>query len=139
MDLSKLREQLILDEGCERKPYLDTVGKRTIGVGRNLDDVGLSDDEITLMLDNDIKRATYMLDQRIPWWRKLDDVRQNVLANMAFNMGGKLFTFVNTLAAVKRGDYEGAAKGMKASKWATQTGARAERLANMMKKGTFDV
>ena len=54
MDKQRLIEQLRLHEGVEHKPYVDTVGKTTIGVGRNLDDVGLTDDEIDYLLDNDI-------------------------------------------------------------------------------------
>jgi lysozyme len=58
-----------------------------------------------------------------------------VLVNMAFNMGGGLLSFVNTLAAIQRGDYNAAANGMLASRWATQVGARATRLADMMRNG----
>ena len=52
MDKEKLIEQLRLHEGVEHMPYKDTVGKLTIGVGRNLDDRGLSDDEIDYILSN---------------------------------------------------------------------------------------
>jgi lysozyme len=136
-DWNWLAKQLEVDESRERHPYLDSVGKRTIGIGRNLDDVGLSDDEIDYLLANDIHRAEQLLDARLPWWRKLDEVRQGVLMDMAFNMGAQLFTFVNTLASVQRGDYAKAAKGMRASKWATQVGARAVRLATMMETGNY--
>ncbi|MGU3777520.1 hypothetical protein [Burkholderia metallica] len=67
--------------------------------------------------------------------RQLDPVRQRVVINMAFNMQGGLLTFTNTLAAMKRGDYAAAADGMLASKWAAQVGARATRLATMMRSG----
>jgi lysozyme len=137
---AKLYAELNTDEGRRYRPYRDSVGKLTAGVGRNLDDVPFSDDEIDLMLKNDVDRATAALDKNIPWWRTLNGVRQNVLANMCFNMGwgdGRkgLSSFINTLAKVKASDYAGAADGMLASKWATQVGARAQRLAKMMREG----
>ncbi|MBR7900866.1 glycoside hydrolase family protein [Burkholderia multivorans] len=134
-DRSALMAELTRDEGRRLKPYVDTVGKTTIGVGRNLTDVGISDAECDTMLSNDIDRTIAWLDLNLSWWRQLDAVRQRVVINMAFNMQGKLLTFVNTLAAMKRGDYAAAADGMLASKWAGQVGARATRLAAMMRSG----
>lgn len=134
-DRKQLIVELSRDEGKRLKPYVDTVGKTTIGVGRNLTDVGITDAECDLLLSNDIDRTVAWLDRNLSWWRQLDAVRQRVVVNMAFNMGGSLLTFTNTLAAMKRGDYAAAADGMLASKWATQVGARATRLATMMREG----
>lgn len=142
-DLARLYAQLELHEGRRRKPYHDTVGKLTIGVGRNLSDVGVSDDEIDLMLDNDVARAVGSLAAKLPWFVTLDVVRQRVLIDMTFNMGiDGLLEFRNTLAAVRRGDWRAAAAGMAKSKWARQVGDgpggrldRAERLQQMMSSG----
>ncbi|VVD96546.1 lysozyme [Pandoraea iniqua] len=134
-DMQTLIAELSRDEGRKLKPYIDTVGKTTIGVGRNLSDVGISDAECDAMLQNDIARTVGWLDRNVSWWRDLDAVRQRVVVNMAFNLGGGLLTFVNTLAAMRRGDYGAAADGMLASKWATQVGARAQRLSQMMRTG----
>ncbi|MCG1054651.1 glycoside hydrolase family protein [Mycetohabitans sp. B5] len=134
-DMPTLLSELSRDEGRRLKPYLDTVGKTTIGVGRNLTDVGIAESECDLLLENDVMHSVTWLDRHLPWWRSLDAVRQRVLINMAFNLGGKLLTFVDTLAAMQRGDYAKAANGMLASKWATQVGARAYRLATMMRTG----
>jgi lysozyme len=134
-NMSTLLSVLSRDEGRRLKPYLDTAGKTTIGVGRNLTDVGISEGECSLLLENDVMRSIMWLDRHLPWWRSLDAVRQRVIINMAFNMGRKLLTFANTLAAMQRGDYEAAANDMLASKWATQVGARAQRLASMMRTG----
>ncbi len=134
-DISALVTELRRDEDRRLKPYLDTVGKITIGVGRNLTDVGISSSECSILLENDIKRTLIWLDHHLPWWRTLDAIRQRVLINMAFNLGGKLLTFVNALAAIQRTDYAAAANAMLASKWATQVGARANRLADMMRTG----
>ncbi|WP_338862993.1 lysozyme [Mycetohabitans rhizoxinica] len=134
-DMPMLLLELNRDEGRRLKPYLDTVGKTTIGVGRNLTDVGIADRECDLLLENDVRRSVTWLDRHLPWWRNLDAVRQRVIINMAFNLGGKLLTFASTLAAMQRGDYAAAADGMLASKWAMQVGARAQRLATMMRTG----
>ena len=132
----RLIAQIILHEGKRSKPYKDTVGKLTIGVGRNLDDVGLFDDEIELLLINDLKRFERSLDKSLPWWRDLDEVRQRVIIDMCFNMGlGGLLGFKNTLAKIKAHDWAAARRGMLQSKWAKQVGARATRLADMMLTG----
>ncbi|EEE06843.1 glycoside hydrolase family protein [Burkholderia multivorans] len=134
-DAAALKAELTRDEGRRSRIYVDTVGKVSGGIGRNLTDKGFRDNEIDLMYQNDIAETEAWLDRNLPWWRSLDPVRQRVMMNMAFNMQGKLLTFVNTLAAIKRGDYAAAADGMLASKWASQVGARATRLASMMRSG----
>lgn len=136
MNRDALANQLIIDEGAKLKPYKDTVGKLTIGIGRNLDDVGISKAEALMMLDADIDKVCDQLDAVLPWWKSMTDRRQEVLANMAFNLGiNKLLGFVNTLRMMHAGDYKGAADGMLNSTWAKQVGARAERLAQMMREG----
>lgn len=131
-----LADELRRDEGVRPFPYADTVGKLTIGVGRNLSDRGLSDDEITYLLQNDIDLVIGDLNRGVPWWVELSPVRQRVLVNMCFNLGwSRLRGFRHTLAAVERGHYAAAAAGMRASKWARQVGARAERLARLMEIG----
>jgi len=131
-----LEAQLHLHEGSRRFPYRDTVGKLTIGVGRNLDDRGLSDDEISYLLQNDIRLVQEDLDRSLPWWRQMDEVRQRVLADMCFNLGiSRLLLFRNTLKAMKEGDYELAASGMRNSLWFKQVGGRAIRLVKMMETG----
>lgn len=131
-----LRAELVRDEGLRLKPYRCTAGKLSIGVGRNLDDVGISKDEALAMLDADIERTAGELDRRLPWWRHLDEVRQRVVLNMAFNIGvSGLLGFKRTLAAISAGKFEDAASEMLRSKWAEQVGERAQRLAAMMARG----
>jgi len=131
-----LSEDLERDEGLRLKPYADTVGKLTIGVGRNLDDVGISEVEARMMLQEDIRRATRGLDSRLPWWRSLCDERQDVLVNMAFNLGlSRLLGFKGTLAKMQAKDWAGAAAEMLDSAWAKQVGGRARRLSEQMRRG----
>ncbi len=139
-DRGLLAVELRRDEGVRSKPYVDTTGHTSIGVGRNLSAVGLLDAEIDLMLGHDIDRAAAELDRRWPWWRDLDPVRQRVLVNMTFNLGAAgLATFVRFLAAVRAGSYEVAAHEMASSLWHRQVGARAVRLEGMMIRGSTDV
>jgi lysozyme len=134
--ITRLRADLERDEGLRLKPYTDTVGKLTIGIGRNLDDKGISRDEAFVLLDNDIAECIGDLRGSFPWFDKLTEARQCVLINMRFNLGGKgLRTFKQTLMSIERGDYVGAARNMRISKWAGQVGARAKRLADMMESG----
>lgn len=134
MNRDRLIQQLYADEGMRLKPYVDTVGKITIGIGRNLSDVGISTTEAKALCDSDLDTVESDLDGRFPWWRTLSEERQEVLANMCFNMGiGKLFGFQNMIAALKAGNYEIAAAEMMNSGWALQVGDRAKRLAATMK------
>ena len=132
----QIRPMLARDEGSKAKPYLCTAGKITIGVGRNLDDVGLSPDEIGLLLENDIARAEMACRRLIPAFGSLTEPRQCAVVSMAFNLGeAGLSKFTNTLASINHGQWRAAAAGMRASLWAKQVGARAERLAVMMGDG----
>jgi lysozyme len=155
-DRAAMLEELVRDEGERLKVYRCTAGKLTIGVGRNLDDVGIfahetaalgitkgscARDGITkeqsrFLLNSDVDRVDRDLDRHLPWWRKLDPVRQRIMVNMAFNLGiGGLCGFKNTLAMIQGGNYASAAAGMMQSKWARQVGPRASRLSAMMKDG----
>lgn len=136
MDKQKLRDELTRDEKEMLTLYKDTVGKYTIGVGRNLSDRGINHEESQFMLDNDIKLVESDLNSKLPWWVNLTDNRQRVLANMCFNLGiNRLLGFKNTLEFIKTGEYNKAADGMLQSLWAKQVGERATRLSNMMRQG----
>jgi lysozyme len=136
--LDHLRQQLHRDEGLRLMPYTDTVGKLTIGVGRNLTDRGISDDEAQYLLDNDIAICIGELRSAYPWFDRLDEARQGVLVNMCFNLGmPKLAKFGTTLGLVRTGKYPQAAVAMLQSKWAQQVGNRAVRLAEQMRDGVW--
>jgi lysozyme len=131
----KLKLQLMRHEGIRLKPYQDTVGKWTIGVGRNISDKGITHDEAQFLLENDVDECIRDC-QSFPWFRDLDAVRQRVIVDMAFNLGiAGLRRFRQTLASVERGAYDDAAAGMLRSLWARQVKGRAVRLAEMMRTG----
>lgn len=135
--LERIKEQLIRHEGLRLKPYRCTAGKLSIGIGRNLDDCGISQTEAYVLLENDIQNCEKQLLDEIPEiYNGLDDVRKSVLLNMCFNLGIKgLLEFKNTLTFIAAGDWERAANGMLASKWAKQVGKRAIELSELMRKG----
>ena len=133
-DLARL---LTRHEGRRTHPYLDTTGRLTIGVGRNLTDRGLAGDEIDLLLANDIALARSICgDQFGAAFHAASTARQQALISMAFNLGGpRLAGFVRFHAAVMRGDWDAAAAEALDSRWATQTGRRATDIAAMLRSG----
>ncbi len=138
-DTPELRAELVRDEGLRAKAYTDTTGNLSIGVGRNLNAIGLRPDEIALLLSNDIAEAIAGLDAGAAWWRELDAVRGRVLVNMAFNLGWPgLAEFHTFLAAMQRGDWVAAGAAMQESRWWRQVGARAARLQAMVLTGSAD-
>ena len=135
--MNRIKAQLVRHEGLRLKPYRCTAGKLTIGIGRNLDDCGITQSEAYVMLINDIMNCEKQLQSKIPdIYNGLDEVRKSVLLNMCFNLGiNGLLGFKNTLAFVKAGDWERAANNMLVSRWAKQVGRRAIELSELMRKG----
>ena len=135
--MDRIKEQLVRHEGLRLKPYRCTAGKLTIGIGRNLDDCGISQSEAYVMLINDIMNCEKQLQAKIPdIYNGLDEVRKSVLLNMCFNLGiNGLLGFKNTLEFTKAGDWERAANNMLVSRWAKQVGRRAIELSELMRKG----
>ena len=130
-----LIDDLKQQEGFRDKPYMDTTGHSTIGYGLNLD-AGISEQEASMILEHRIGLLQYELKKRLPFWGKLDQTRQDILTNMAYNLGIKgLMEFKKTLAHIAAGEYREAADQMLRSLWAKQTKGRAVKLADMMKNG----
>jgi lysozyme len=147
IDLDALDEDLRDDEGIRLRVYDDATGQPlhpgmvlkghpTIGWGRCLDTNGISREEAQYLFRNDKISKTDALIHALPWIADLDTVRANVLANMAFEMGPDgLLGFHDTLSAIKRGDYETAAREMLDSDWARKIPERAIKLSNRMRTG----
>lgn len=128
-----IKELLTLHEGLELKAYKCTAGKITIGVGRNVEELGITHDEAMYLLSNDIQRVVDELLANVDCYNSLSDVRKSVLIDMCFNLGiSRFLQFKNFLAAVERGDWTDAAREMLDSRWATQVGQRSVRLSEMM-------
>lgn len=137
MDLEAFRKHLKWAEGVKQFPYRCSANKLTIGVGRNLEDNGISMEEIDFLLDNDIA-ATVRDCERLDYWRDLDPARRVVIADMVFNLGFSRFTlFKKFNAAMAIKDYTLAANEMKDSRWYKQVGRRAEKLREVMLSGDW--
>ena len=126
---------LIRHEGYRKHLYEDTEGNMTIGVGYNIEEKGLPDYIIRLLLDDSIKEARSELTRIAPDLH-LSRTRQDVLINMLFNMGAnRLLTFTKMWAAIRDNDFETAADEMLLSRWADQVGQRAIELSDRMRAG----
>lgn len=136
MNVHHLLDQLIVHEGLRLKPYRDTAGKLTIGIGRNLEDRGITEAEARYLCLNDIGVVEVDLTRNFPRWLHLSERRQMALADMCFNLGWpRLSQFKRMFAAIEAGDFDAAAAEMLDSLWAKQVGRRAETLARMMREG----
>lgn len=134
MNIEQLKRELIRDEGFRSKPYKCTAGKLTIGVGRNIEDNGITEDEAMYLLENDISSCIKQLTTKLPWYTSKPDAVQRVLTNMCFNLGiSKLMSFKKTLSLIELGKYKEASVQMLNSLWARQVGERAIRLSNILK------
>jgi lysozyme len=134
--MENLKDQLIRHEGLRLTVYDCPAGYKTIGVGRNLEGKGITEEEAMYLLDNDIKDFQESLSRELPWFDSLDECRKNILTNMAFNLGvSGLLKFKNTLTAIENSNWEEAASQMLDSRWAEQVGGRATELSELMKSG----
>ena len=154
-----LIDKLVVSEGLRLQVYKDTLGIDTIGIGRNLEDRGISKEELDWMdipsidhvyewgiteadavylATNDVQIVEEELVRAHPCVDRLDSVRQLILIDMAFNMGvPRLCKFKKMWAAVEAEDFPTAAKEMLDSRWAKQVKGRATKLANAMHNGEF--
>ena len=139
--MEKLIKMLKRHEGTETHAYECSEGKITVGVGRNIDQqggMGLSDDEIDYLLQNDIERVIKELSSEYPWFNSLDDVRKDAIVDISFNLGQtRLRLFKRALAAMEAGDYTEASTEFLDSKWAKQVGGRALELTDMISSGEY--
>ena len=133
----QLINQLKKHEGFRQFAYKDIVGKNTIGYGRNLDDVGIREEEASYLLMHDIYHAINHL-EKFDWYNTLDDIRKAVIINISFNVGvAGLLGFSKMIDFLQKKDYNNAAKEMLDSKWSHQVKSRATELAAQMKSGFF--
>ena len=138
MNIEALREQLKIDEGVKYEIYKDHLGYPTFGIGHLItendpehgepDGKEISEDRVNEIFETDV--AKFVIEAKIlfPDLDDLPDVAQQVIVNMAFNMGRpRLSKFKNFIAGVNDRDWTRAAEEMMDSRWATQVGDRAIR------------
>lgn len=144
MATPELEEMLIRHEGLRLKPYKCSAGKLTIGIGRNIEDRGITEAEARMMLSYDIAQAN-MDALKFPWFQGLNQPRKDAILNMLFNMGLDRFRgFKRFIGFMANGEFELAGKEMMDSKWAFQVGDgpgnkmdRAEELSYIIKTGKY--
>ena len=121
--------------------YKCPAGFNTLGIGRNVDKdggIGLSDDEVNYLLENDIERVIKELSSEYPWFNGLDDARKDAMIDIGFNLGAtKLRGFRRALTAMEDADYKAASDEFLDSKWARQVGSRSVELTEMIRTGEY--
>jgi lysozyme len=131
-------------EGCRYESYLDTRGVLTAGVGHCGPDVvpGMTctEEQVDAWLRRDVQTAT--IDAALALgagsWQGLDEVRRAALTSAAFNLGrARLMEFRQMLDAIRRKQWDRAAREALASRWAEQTGVRAREIAGMLETGLW--
>lgn len=154
MNLLEIKKRLEFHEGFRAKPYLCSQGKKTIGIGRNLEakpfteaerlviknPENITKQEAYFLLENDIKEVIMLLYNMVRCFAKLDDERRYALIDMGFQMGVPgVCKFKKMLAAMDAGDFEKASKECLNSDYAKQTLSRAHRIANLIKTGEWKI
>ncbi len=130
--------QLLYDDANDKRIYAP-IGNATVGIGFNMQGEGLSLAESKAVLAIKLERLTNQLSHDLDYFNALDEVRQAVLIDMAYNMGLEgLLEFKDTLQAVKTKDWDSAVWNMHQSKWAKEIQlSRVHDLSNMMLTGKW--
>lgn len=128
--------QLKIDEGIRLRPYTDSRGKLSIGMGRNLTDVGISQSECDFLASHDIQVALNTADEAVHNFYTLTTPRQAVLIQMAFNLGrGTFGEFTTFLDLIESGKYNEAADDLLNTAVAKELPARYGRYADIIRNG----
>lgn len=151
------KDLLRKDEGKRNFAYFDTNGNLTIGIGHflgksgfttgqiqqfnipdNWREIGINDDQVEQIFENDLDRCITQLNYLCPWFELLDEVRQAVIINMCFNLGIiKFLKFSKTISFIKDNDFVSASKEMLDSDWARKGYRRAGYLSKMFETGEW--
>jgi lysozyme len=140
-------DMLSIHEGYRRFPYKDTKGILTIGIGFNLDEVGLSEEESKVILKMRTDKIGKELN-KYSWYSGLNEVRKDVICNMVYNMGiGRVLKFKGMIRSIILKDFEMASKEMLykdgkdqskgKSPYYEDVKGRALELATLMVKGCY--
>jgi lysozyme len=162
MMLDTLEKLLTWDEGKQLKPYKDSRGIDTIGIGHNLvanglpvgllppdvpvtypecmeylNEHGLTDAQCDALFHYDITHVAGFLTD-YPWFKGLDIVRQAALQDMAFNMGERTFkTFAQFTALVGAHRFSDAAADLRRTAVYSELSVRYGRIARMLETGLW--
>ena len=150
MTTQQLYDEVKFEEGEKLKAYKDRNGIWSIGIGHNIEvdptlqpqlnhliAEGITQEQSQQLFATDMQKATADLDKHLPWWRQLDDIRQDAVVNIVFNRGINGFlAFHHTVDALQQKQYALAARNLLATKpWSTEIPERAKRIANQIETG----
>lgn len=145
MNYHRLEAAIMEDEGFRSKPYLDTEGVPTIGYGCTnilgqpvtMDTPRITPANARVLLRAAIFEALIDAETLFPRLAEMPWVRQEVIVNMAYNLGRyRLSRFTKLRRAAEALDYTEMARQMEDSRWYNQVGLRAVRLVRQMETGT---
>ena len=131
---AEIKRQLTHDEGKRLKPYVCSAGKLTIGIGRNLEDVGISEATVDQLFNEDLTKCISHAERIFPQhWATFTDLRKAGIINMIFNLGAVGFSqFKMMIEAIKKNDRDAIRKHGSASLWAHQVKSRAQRVLSLI-------
>jgi len=133
MNIKRLKAQLVQHEGIRLTPYRCEAGKLTIGIGRNLEDKGISESEAHYLLENDIFEVLLDLAGLFPEFFYFPEEIQIVLTDMRFNLGYDSFReFQDMIGAVKDKDWPSMRAELIDSLWYRQVERRGPNLVEMV-------
>ena len=135
-----IKAMIIGHEGVRNRPYKDSLGLWTVGVGHLIGDGKslpkemdreFSDSEISEMFEMDYAKHKKIA-ERTPGYNKANKAGQGAMIDLGFNMGKWWPKWPNTSKALKAGDFDAAARGLEDSKWYTQVGNRAKTIVSLI-------
>ena len=133
--LSEVKERVRSHEGFELKPYVDTLGFLTGGVGHKIlpsEEVPTTEEGWLKLYDQDFDKAVAAADEITP-----DDIHPTafgIITEMIFQLGKQgCMNFKKMHKALAEKDHVEASMQMLDSKWRKQTKARCESLAELMR------
>jgi len=140
IDMNKLLESVKRHEGYRNKVYLDTLNKRTVGVGHLCvedfweDGKEYEEDFLMGILEKDLQSAIDQADDMCKNLTISDDAKI-IIIEMIFQLGGTgVSKFRKMWQALQQDppDYAEASVQMLDSRWAKQTPNRAQEMARHM-------
>ena len=142
MKMERLLKSVKEHEGYRNKVYLDSLGKRTVGVGHLCvedfweDDKEYEEKFLLTILEHDLKSAIKSAERLCSDCPDLDDLAKETIIEMIFQLGETgVSKFRNMWKALKQSppQYGVAATEMLDSRWAKQTPRRAKEMSDHMR------
>lgn len=131
--MENLIENIKNSEGFVGVVYKDSLGIDTIGYGTRMP---LDEEEAELILKHRLNKKIEHLLKEKPFIKELSINRQNVLFEMAYQLGvNGLLGFKKMFIALEVEDYHTAQLEGLDSKWRKQTPNRAKKLMSIILKG----